>query len=133
MSREVLTDEELLAYAEERLVADRAAEVERQLRASSQLGQRLAALLIQADLGDQSLGALWRRGRWSCPSRAIWAASLAGRLGDGLNQYLEFHLRIVGCRLCDASVRDLQASDPGRDERARKIFESSAGALRRPK
>lgn len=127
---ETFTDEELLAYIDERLATVRAAEVERQLRNSDGLRDRLTALLQSVEQGDLTLGAMWRRGRWSCPSRAVWAGYVAGRLGDGLSQYLKFHLE-VGCRICEASVRDLSQNNPhDTEDRVRKIFQSSAGNLR---
>ena len=126
------TDEELLAYLDERVSPLRAAEVERQLRASSGLLNRLRQLLQSAERGDVTLGGMWRRGRWSCPPRAVWAGFVSGRLGDGLSQYLQFHLETVGCRICTASVQDLRETDGVDGElRVRKIFQSSAGALHR--
>ncbi len=128
---QTFTNEELLAYVDERLVPARASEVERQLRASGALMQRLAQLLQAAERGDATLGGMWRRGRWNCPPRAVWAGFVSGRLGDGLSQYLQFHLDTVGCRICAASVTDLRQNDRSEDEeRVRKIFQSSAGALR---
>jgi len=128
---EAFTNEELLAYVEERLLPARAVEVEQRLRASADLMQRLAQLLQLAEQGDVTLGGMWRRGRWNCPPRAVWAGFVSGRLGDGLSQYLQFHLDTVGCRICSASVQDLRQSD-GREgeDRVRKIFQSSAGELR---
>lgn len=130
--RDGFTDEELMAYIDERLPSDRAAEVERQLRNSSPLSGRLVDLLERMDRGDVTIGGMWRRGRWSCPPRAVLAGFVSGRLGDGLSQYLRFHIQTVGCRICEASVQDLRRSD-GEDEglqRTRKIFQSSAGRLR---
>lgn len=123
------TDEELLAYVDERLPSARAAEVERQLRSSRPLLDRLLVLMQSVERGEVSLGGMWRRGRWSCPPRAVWAAFVAGRLGDGLSQYLQFHLTTVGCRICEASVQDLRRHERDED-RIQKIFQSSAGHLR---
>lgn len=128
------TDEELMAYIDERLPSDRAAEVERQLRSSSSLSERLVELLERMDRGDITIGGMWRRGRWSCPPRAVLAGFVSGRLGDGLSQYLRFHIQTVGCRICEAIVQDLRRTD-GEEEglqRTRKIFQSSAGQLRNP-
>lgn len=126
---QTFTDEELLAYMDERLPTVRAAELERQLRDSDTLRVRLTELLQSVERGDLTLGAMWRRGRWSCPPRAVWAGYVAGRLGDGLSQYLKFHLEI-GCRICEASVRDLsQKNHPEAEDRVQKIFQSSAGKL----
>jgi hypothetical protein len=125
------TDEELLAYADERLSADRSVVVEQQLRTDDVLGRRLLALLSGRDQGEHSVGELWRRDRLSCPPRAVWAAFVDGRLGDGLTQYLQFHVETVGCRVCAANLSDLQLRDHSDDaeRRTRKIFQSSAGKL----
>lgn len=124
------TNEELLAYVDERLPSPRATEIERQLRVSADLVNRLGMLLQTVERGDVTLGGMWRRGRWSCPPRGVWAAFTGGRLGDGLTQYLQFHLETVGCRICEASVRDLRWNSGDDDDRVRKIFQSSAGRLR---
>ena len=125
------TDEELLSYADERLPVARAAELERLLRSSTELVNRLAELMRDSDNGDPSLGAMWRRGRWSCPPRAVWSAFVDGRLGDGLSQYLKFHVDTIGCRICAANLTDLQqtAGTSDSEGRVRKIFQSSAGRL----
>ena len=125
------TDEELLAYVDEQLPTARASNLEQQLRTCGELVNRLVNLLQSSEKGDVTLGGMWRRGRWSCPPRGVWAGYVSGRLGDGLSQYLQFHLDVVGCRICEASVRDLrQTGGSDGDDRVRKIFQSSAGHLR---
>lgn len=128
---DLFTDEELWAYANETLSVERAAELERLLRTSTALVNRLAELIRNGDQGDSSLGAMWRRGRWSCPPRAVWSAFVDGRLGDGLSQYLKFHVETIGCRICAANLADLQQTPGTTDSegRVRKIFQSSAGRL----
>ncbi len=128
------TDEELMAYADERLPVERSSELERLLRGSSDLVQRLAELVQSREGLDASLGAMWRRGRWSCPPRAVWSAFVDGRLGDGLSQHLRFHVETIGCRVCAANLADLQQSgdQPDTTDRVRKIFQSSAGRLPAP-
>lgn len=125
------TDEELLAYADERLAADRSAAVEQQLRVDEALTRQLLEMLAGRDRGEHSVGELWRRNRLSCPPRAVWAAYLDGRLGDGLTQYLLFHVETVGCRVCAANLADLKLHENPDDaeRRTRKIFQSSAGRL----
>lgn len=125
------TDEELLAYVDERMPSARATDLERQLRVPGELLNRLIGLLRSSEHGDVTLGGMWRRGRWSCPPRGVWAGYASGRLGDGLSQYLQFHIDVIGCRICEASLRDLKQSDGSDGEdRVRKIFQSSAGQLR---
>ena len=128
------TDEELMAYADERLSVARASELERLLRGSTALVQRLAELVQSSESLDHSLGAMWRRGRWSCPPRAVWSAFVGGRLGDGLSQHLRFHVETIGCRVCAANLADLQQSGDQSDSegRVRQIFQSSAGRLTAP-
>jgi hypothetical protein len=125
------TDEELLAYADERLAVDQCSTVEQQLRGDATLVRRLADLLSCRDQGDHSVGELWRRDRLSCPPRAVWSAYLDGRLGDGLSQYLQFHVETIGCRICIANLSDLQQHGDleNAERRTRKIFQSSAGRL----
>jgi anti-sigma factor RsiW len=126
------TDEELFAYADECLLPERCVVIEQSLRQDQTLVERLATLLSERDQGEHSLGQLWRRNRLSCPSRAVWAAYVDGRLGDGLTQYLQFHLETVGCRVCAANFADLSHRDQSteNERRTRKIFQSSAGTLR---
>jgi hypothetical protein len=50
-----------------------------------------------------------------------------------MTEYIEFHLRSIGCRLCAANLHDLERamkSAPEATERRRRFFESSAGHLR---
>lgn len=125
------TDEELLAYADEQLSPERSASVEQSLRSDAILLERLTSLLCGRDQGDHSVGELWRRFRLSCPPRAVWGAYAGGRLGDGLSNYLRFHIEVIGCRACAANLADLQHPDAANDteRRTKKIFQSSAGNL----
>ena len=125
------TNEELLAYADERLPSGRSVLSEQFLRRDRALVERMASLLSQRDQGERSLGQLWRKDRLSCPSRSVWAAYVDGRLGDGLKHYLQFHVETIGCRICAANLADLSRCEPSTDaeRRTRKIFQSSAGTL----
>jgi hypothetical protein len=124
------TDAELRAYLDERLPVARSTELESALRARPALAQRLRQLLGETERTDLSLEAVWRRLHLSCPSRSTWALYLSGELGDGLKQYLEFHLQTIGCRYCAANVEDLRrGADADAQPRARRVFESSIGQL----
>lgn len=132
MSSEPVTDDELLAYLDEMLPADRATAIEAQLRASSALRQQAALLTRRRDAGGHTVGEIWRRRRLTCLSRSQLGSYLLGTADDGLADYVEFHLRTIGCRICQANLQDLrQASTaPGEStQRRRKFFESSAGKL----
>lgn len=129
-----ITDDELLAYLDEMLPAERATLIEAQLRASSALRQQAALLSRRRDAGGHTLGEIWRRRRLSCLSRSQLGAYLLGTADDGLADYIEFHLRSIGCRLCEANLQDLRAATQpteGSAQRRRKFFESSAGKLSR--
>lgn len=132
MSTDAVTDDELCAYLDEALSVERMASIERMLRDSVRLRSRAAALAGTRDAGAHSVGEIWRRRRLSCPVRSQLGSYLLGTLDSGSADYVEFHLRTVGCRYCAANLRDLQeaaASSTGREQRRRKFFESSAGYL----
>jgi hypothetical protein len=50
-----------------------------------------------------------------------------------LQDYIAFHLKVIGCPFCQANLADLQALQqepaPKAQERRRRFFESSAGYL----
>lgn len=137
MSELQLSDAELLGYLDELLPIPRAAEIEQALRDSSALRQRAALLVRRRDQGGHTVGEIWRRERLSCLTRSQLGSYLLGTLESPFVEYIEFHLDVVGCRLCAANLDDLrQASStrPGESEssqRRRRYFESSAGQLAR--
>lgn len=127
-----ISDGELLAYLDEQLPAERAARVERELRSSSVMRQQAALLVRRRDQGGHTVGEIWRRHRLSCLSRSQLGSYLLGTASDELADYIEFHLRTIGCRLCEANLQDLRESSqqtPEASRRRRKFFESSAGNL----
>lgn len=134
MANELLTDERLLAYLDEMLPAEEMATVEKSLRKSESLRRRTSNLARRRDQGAHSVGEIWRRKRLSCPSRNQLGSYLLGTLEGSLVDYVEFHVRTVGCRLCAANLRDLEQameSSPEAGKRRRKFFQSSAGLLRK--
>lgn len=126
------SDDELLAYLDEMLAVERAAECEVQLRSSAELRQRVQLLMRRRDQGGHTIGEIWRRERLSCPTRSELGSWLLGTLDEAPADYLEFHLQVIGCRACAANLDDLRQSQAagGAVERRQKIFESSAGTLR---
>lgn len=132
------SDEELRAYLDEMLPAERSAAVEKLLRDRADLRQRAALLARHRDQGGHSLGEIWRRHRLSCPSRHELGNYVLGVAPPDFADYVTFHLNVIACRLCLANLEDLQReledSDADRPHRERRYFESSAGLLRsRPK
>lgn len=134
--QEIFSDTDLLAYLDEALPAERASRVEQLARDSVEIRQRLVALLARRDQGGHTLGEIWRRRQLSCPSRSDLAGYLAGRLTGPEREYLEFHLHSIQCPVCQANLLDLQQKNEtsGTEgvQRRQRIFESSAGGLRRP-
>ena len=88
---------------------------------------------MRGDVGGHTLGEIWRFHRLSCPSRAELGSSLLGVLPPAEEDYIQFHLNVVGCRYCQANWNDLanqqaEAAD-AKASRRRKYFQSSAGYL----
>ena len=137
----MFTDVELHAYLDEAAPPERIAEVEAALRDDEHLRERLAALVAGRDAGLHSLGEVWRRRRLTCPTREQLGSYLLGVLPDGKNGglagYVRFHLEVVGCRWCNASLEDLRAkhgassdSDDDTTRRRSRLFDSSVGKLK---
>jgi len=126
------TDQELASWLDESLPAERMTALEQQLRTDDSLKIRLGQLIQHRDQGGHSVGEIWRRGRLSCPGRSELGGYLLGTLPADQNDYIDFHLLTIGCRLCQANLQDLQEHQQNSDEsgvRRRRIFESSAGYL----
>ena len=129
------SDDELLGWLDEQLPADRLAEIEQAMRDSEPLRHRIAGLIRRRDQGEHSVGEIWRRNRLSCPDRETLGSWLLETLDDSLMSYIEFHLKTIGCRFCNASLEELESAkseaDSTTQQRRRRYFESSAGLLRR--
>src|SRR5262249_56734476 len=128
------TREQLHAYLDDALGEAETAKIERALRDSDAMRQRLRIAREERDRGEHSLGAIWRRDRLSCPSREQLNGHLHGILDADFERYVEFHLTTVACPTCLANLDDLKAkqaeSAPQIKQRRRTIFDSSAGVLR---
>lgn len=128
-----LTDELLQQYLEELLPTDQAAEVERLVRSDPRLRQRLDILRQASQEQVHTLAAIWRRRRLGCPSREVLGSHLIGALSPGWQDYVTFHLQVVECPYCQASLEDLrrqrQESPHAAADRRRRFFESSRGGM----
>jgi hypothetical protein len=134
MARE-FSEAELEAYLDEALSSDEMAEMETALRADPALTRRLSTINGRRDAGLHTLGEIWRRHRVSCPSREQLGSYLLGAVGKEAADYIDFHLKTVGCRFCQAGLEDLKSRNEESQEvvavRQRKYFDSSAGYLNR--
>lgn len=134
MSNPSFTDDEIIAFLDEMLPSDRMTAFETALRDSEELRQRFASVSRRRDQGAHTVGEVWRRRQLSCPSRTEIGSFLLGTLSDEDSQYIDFHIRTIGCRFCIANLADLEGELKKSDDtprRRRKFFESSAGYLNR--
>lgn len=132
MTESEWTDDELIAWLDEMLPADRIAALEAELRTSEALRHRIAGLSKTRDDGVHTVGEIWRRNRTSCPTRSEIGSYLLGTLEQQASDYIEFHIRIIGCRYCAANLGDLEDASRRTEEvsqRRRRFFQSSAGYL----
>jgi hypothetical protein len=106
---EIIDDETLLQYLSESLSADCMAQVEKALRDSAELRDRLE--IVRQGGSDptlHTLGAIWRRGRLTCLSREQLGSYLLDVLEPAVTEYVVFHLETIECPLCRANLADLQ-------------------------
>ncbi|HBO42985.1 MAG TPA: hypothetical protein DD670_03430 [Planctomycetaceae bacterium] len=124
---------ELEAYLDEALPSGEMARVEHALRGHPECIEQLAAINARRDAGVHTLGEIWRRHRLSCPTRAQLGSYLMGVLPDDAADHVAFHVKVAGCRRCQASLEDLRQKEAESPEaveiRRRKYFQSSAGYL----
>jgi hypothetical protein len=129
-----ISDQTLQAYLDESLAPEHMAAIEQRLRSDPDLIKRLAELTGQRDAGVHSLGEIWRRHRLSCPSRQQLGSYLLGALMPEERDYIEFHIRVVGCRYCQSNLTDLMNAQkeavPQVTQRRQKYFQSSVGILK---
>ena len=128
------TDAELAAFLDEALAPDRCAEMEQALRDDDELRQRLIEVRGRETAGLHTVGAIWRRGRLSCPDRTELGQFVLGTLDPEYADYIKFHIDELGCRYCQANLEDLKAASQSSDQpakRRQKYFQTSAGYLKK--
>ena len=127
------TDAELVAFLDEALSDERSTLLENQLRDDSELRDRLVTVRGRETAGLHTLGAIWRRGRLSCPTREELGQFLLETLTDEQAEYVRFHLQTAECRYCQANLADLEAASKTAEPalRRRKYFQTSAGYLKK--
>lgn len=127
-----LSDADLLAYLDEMLPVDQSVAVEQMLRSRSDLRHRMAVLARRRDSGGHTVGEIWRRRQLSCPSRETLGTFVLGVAEPDVEDYIVFHIQVIGCRVCQANLQDLQQQASSSDDvqRRKRYFESSAGLLR---
>jgi hypothetical protein len=129
-----IDDEMLRGYLADALAPELMARVEKSLRESSELRAQLEDIRQnRGDAGLHTLGAIWRRGRLSCPTRQQWGSYLLEALEPAYAEYLTFHLDVVGCPFCQANLSDLKGktehTTPAAKSRTKRIYHSSRHLL----
>lgn len=131
----VIDDEALVNYLADALPPEGMAAVEKALRQSAELRERLeTARTGRGDAGLHSLGAIWRRSRLTCISRRLLGSYLLDALDPKLADYIKFHLEVIECGYCRANLSDLKSKSdhqsPAGDERRKRYFHSSKHLLK---
>ena len=103
-----ITQSDLQAYLDEALAPAEMTAIETELRKKPELLKQLAAINARRDAGVHSVGEIWRRQRLSCPSREQLGSYLLGALDGDHAEYIDFHLKTIGCRYCQANLEDLR-------------------------
>jgi hypothetical protein len=118
-----ITQSDLQAYLDEALSPAEMTAIEAELRKKPDLLKQLSAINA--------------RQRLSCPTREQLGSYLLGALDGSHTEYIDFHLKTVGCRYCHANLDDLRRQQEETAEttktRRTKYFQSTAGHLRRKK
>ncbi|HEY6564886.1 MAG TPA: hypothetical protein VIY86_10350 [Pirellulaceae bacterium] len=126
---------DLESYLDEALDTADMKHVEDALRSDRSLVTHLVEIQRHRDQGLHTLGAIWRRHRLSCPNREELGGFLLGALEGPASDYIYFHITEIGCRMCQANLKDLedQHQKPLTESasRRKKYFQTSAGLLRK--
>lgn len=130
------TDAELEAYLDEALDPTRAAELEDGLKVDRELLARLSHINGRRDAGIHTLGEIWRRNQVGVPTREQMGNYLLGVSSAEEVGYINFRMDVLKCRITAALLEDLKAQQAESDaersaSRRSKIFQSSAGLLRK--
>jgi len=126
------SDAELAAFLDEALPPERSSALEQTLRSDDSLRHRLIEVQGRQNAGLHTIGAIWRRGQLSCPTRSDLGNFLLGTLQTEEAGYISFHIETVGCRFCAANLDDLKTQNESREapaKRRQRYFQTSAGYL----
>ncbi len=132
-----ISDEELLAYADEQLDIKLSSRIENILRQQESERERLRILLERRDQGNLGLGDIWRHERLSCPQRSELGLFLINALDAQQQSYIAFHLQQINCSYCQANLEEMKATssidsdDQQTIKRREHLFASSAGLLKK--
>ncbi len=88
--------------------------------------------LSEADL-EGLLAQIWQQYRPSCPKRNTIGAFLLKTLDSDWQNYVDFHLNVLGCHFCQANYQDLlqQNQQKGAGKLQQRIMQSTVGFLQK--
>lgn len=87
---------------------------------------------LESDAGESLLTEIWEDLRLSCPKRTTVGGYLLGTLDAKWTDYVEFHLKTLGCRFCQANLSDLREQQTEAPQALReRIMQSTVGFLHR--
>jgi len=131
VARRMGLDEKAVALIKHRNLKQIREKVGRRLDLSN---SRLASPDTEPELPDSLLTDLWEYYRFSCPKRNTIGAYMLGTLEPDWHKYVEFHIKVLGCRFCRANLDDLQSQSQATKQEAfqARIMESTIGFLCRP-
>lgn len=130
-----ITREMLRDYINDALPDGEIMQIETALRSDEAIRSLLREVQQEAERGEHSVGAIWRRERISCPTREQIGSYILQALDDDFQAYIEFHLNTIGCPACQANFDDLQKKhvkpDAAVTARRQRIVDSSVPALQK--
>jgi len=116
-----ITKATLDAFIDDHLNEQDSIRVEKAVRESPELHTLLKSIIASRDIGDHSIGAIWRREHLSCPTREELSSYKEEALDPQRIDYIKFHLETIGCNACKANLLDLNsAKDPKANPAARE-------------
>lgn len=125
-----ITKATLDAFIDDHLNEPDSIRVEKAVRESPELHTLLKSIVASRDMGDHSIGAIWRREHLSCPTREELSSYKDEALDPQRIDYIKFHLEIVGCNACQANLLDLNftkgpKANPAAKKKHRQFLENS--------
>ena len=125
-----ITKATLDAFIDDHLNEQDSIRVEKAVRESQELHTLLKSIIASREMGDHSIGAIWRREHLSCPTREELSSYKEEALDPQRIDYIKFHLETIGCNACKANLSDLSSTkgslnNADANEKHRQFLENS--------
>ncbi len=113
-----ITADLIREFLRETLSPERMALVERAARSDPKVLELIVAEREAMQRGDHSLGAIWQEHQLSCPSREQLGGFVIEAGDPDYLKYVEFHLEVIECGICQANLEDLKSQTAARKAKA---------------